>query len=344
MSILFEKLSKKNIFYILFLILFFSILFYISWIISVLESILLLIIYSFIAYSLYYLWKSFRKKEKLDYINFLDYFLYKVSIWILISIILIWSFSYYENKISPAKMPTFTISNWEKTVIFQAMSHIWSNDFYEQIKKNLINAKKQWYVYFYEWVKGGNKKNEKDFNKAIWIKFNKELYKNFSKLYWVTHQDNSIYYNLVNNLDFNVDLNIDEIMKNYNKLEKKEENNNFLQKKEVVDANAEIIKTLSSLNKKELEILRYINKGLLNFIIASDTTKNLVMDNFANKDLFSVILDKRNENLSEKIINSKYNKIYITYWLLHFKWVFELLQKNDKNWKIIETKNLYPIK
>jgi hypothetical protein len=47
--------------------------------------------------------------------------------------------------------------------------------------------------------------------------------------------------------------------------------------------------------------------------------------------------------LSEKIINSNDNKIYITYWLLHFKWVFDILQKNDKNWKIIEVSELYPI-
>jgi hypothetical protein len=34
----------------------------------------------------------------------------------------------------------------------------------------------------------------------------------------------------------------------------------------------------------------------------------------------------------------------MTYWLLHFKWILELLQKNDPNWKIIKTKYLYPIK
>ena len=338
-----NKLSKKTIFYIIFFWLWFSSLFYISWIISVLSSILTLIIYSLIAYSFYFWWKSFRKKEKSDYIKFLDYFLYKVSIWIFISIIFIWSFSYYKNEINPAKMPTFIISNWEKKIIFQAMSHIWSKNFYEQIKQNLIKAKKEWYVYYYEWVKDWTKKNKENFNKAIWIKFDPNLYKNFSKLYWVTHQDNSIYYNLVNNLDFNVDLTIDEIMKYYDKLENKNTKKSFLQNEEVVDANAEIIKTLASLNNKELEILRYINKDLLNFIIASDATKNLVMDNFSNKDLFKIILDKRNDVLSDEIINSQHKKIYITYWLLHFKWVLKILQKNDKNWKIIETKNLYPI-
>jgi archaellum component FlaF (FlaF/FlaG flagellin family) len=102
-------------------------------------------------------------------------------------------------------------------------------------------------------------------------------------------------------------------MKYYDKLENKSTKKSFLQNEEVIDANAEIIKTLSSLNNKELEILRYINKSLLNFIIASDTTKSLVMDNFANKDLFKIILDKRNEVLSNEIIHSSHQKIYITY-------------------------------
>lgn len=340
----YNKISKKTVFYSIFFLLLFSIIFYISGIITILSFILTLIFYSFIAFIFYVLWKIIRKKEKLDYISFLNYFLYKISIWILISIILVGGFVYYQNNIDPAKMPTFTISNWEKIVIFQTMSHIWSEEFYQQIKRNLIKAKKNWFVYYYEWVKDWTLENKENFNKAIWIKFDENLYKNFSKLYWVIHQDNTIYYNLVNDLDFNVDLTIDEIMYFYNKLEKKEVKNNFLQNKEVIDVNAEIIKTLSSLNNLELKILRYINKWILNFIIESDWTRNLIMNNFTNKNLFKIILNKRDIVLSEKIINSEHQKIFITYWLLHFKWVLDLLQKNDKNWKIIKTEYLYPIK
>ena len=340
----YNKISKKTVFHSIFFLLLFSIIFYISGIITILSFILTLIFYSFIAFIFYVLWKIIRKKEKLDYISFLNYFLYKISIWILISIILIGGFVYYKNNIDPAKMPTFTISNWEKIVIFQTMSHIWSEEFYKQIKRNLIKAKKNWFVYYYEWVKDWTLENKENFNKAIWIKFDENLYKNFSKLYWVIHQDNTIYYNLVNDLDFNVDLTIDEIMYFYNKLEKKEVKNNFLQNKEVIDVNAEIIKTLSSLNNLELKILRYINKWILNFIIKSDWTRNLIMNNFTNKNLFKIILNKRDILLSEKIINSEHQKIFITYWLLHFKWVLDLLQKNDKNWKIIKTEYLYPIK
>jgi len=50
-------------------------------------------------------------------------------------------------------------------------------------------------------------------------------------------------------------------MKLYDKSDIKEERKiNLLQNDKVVDANAEIIKALASLNHKELKILRYINK------------------------------------------------------------------------------------
>ena len=236
-----------------------------------------------------------------------------------------------------------TISNWEKTIVFQEMSHIWSQNFYTKVKNNLENYKKSGFVYFFEWVKSWTKQNHEKFNKAIWIDFNPDLYKNFSKLYWVTFQDNSIYLDLVNGLDFNVDVGIDWIIEKYeNKitpppsgtpLEKGRENS-------VIDINSEIINTLSELSDKQLKILVFINKAILSALIKSDWAQKLISDNFANKKLFDIILDWRNKVLSEEIIKSKYNKIYITYWKLHFDWMLKLLQKHDKNWKIILKKEI----
>jgi len=337
-------MNKKTIFNIIFSLIFLWTIYYISWIIWVLSSILTFIFYCFIAFLIYFFWKKLRKKEYLSFDKFINYFLFRVLIWIYISIFIIAWLAYYSNEKNPAPMPTYTITNWEKTVIFQAMSHIWSKKFYEKIKQDLIEAKKQWYVYFYEWVKDWTVENKEKFNKAIWIKFDKDLYENFSKLYWVIQQDNSIYLNLVNNLDYNVDLTIDEIIQYYEELWNKIENKeSILQNKEVIDVNWEIIKTLSKLNEKELKILRYVNKAMLNFLIWNEKIQTTLTNNFTNKNLFTIILDKRNEKIANEIINSKNNKIYITYWLLHFKWVFELLQKNDKNWKIIKTNYLYPI-
>jgi len=332
-------MAYKNIFSGIIIPVLIILSFYLNWFFWVLSFLWTLFIYCSIAYGIYFWWKYLRKQIFIDYKSFAIWFLYKISLFTVILSSIIWIFAYYENEISPAPMPWYTLSNWNKEVVFQAMSHIWSKDFYNTIRKDLIDYKTASWVYFYEWVRPWSEKNKKDFNKAIWIKFDKWLYKKFSKLYGVEYQDNTIYYNLVNNLDFNVDLSIDDIMNLYNKDPQKTKSLT-----PPIDATKAITDSLTSLNDRELQILVYVNKAILNFIIKSDGLKDIITKNFANKKLFDVILGKRNEVISKTIIASEYKKIYITYWLLHFKWVFDLLKKNDPNWKIVKVTNLYPIK
>lgn len=331
-------MNKKNIFTYSILIILLSISFYfnsIKWIISFIAS---LTIYFSIFYLFHIIWKKIKWAEITKWNKYLLNFLYKVFLLIIILFVILWSFTYYNNEINPANMPEYTISNWEKKVVFQAMSHIWTNEFYSSITSNLIKSKNEWFVYFYEWVKPWKPENLEKFNKAIWIKFDPELYENFSKLYWVWNQDQSKFIWLVNNLDFNIDLNMDQIIEEYEKNPSKNESTSL-----PMDANKEIVNSLAWLNQRELNVLVYLNQAILNFIIKSDGLKDAITNNFSNKELFNVILGKRNEILAEWIIESEYNKIYTTYWLLHFKWVLELLQENDSNWKIIDFNNYYPI-
>jgi hypothetical protein len=80
---------------------------------------------------------------------------------------------------------------------------------------------------------------------------------------------------------------MDQIVKLY---EEKTKNKKEYETKVPVDANKIIIETLSKLNEKELKILVYINQALLNFIISNESTQSFLTNNFANKDLFDVIL------------------------------------------------------
>jgi hypothetical protein len=36
--------------------------------------------------------------------------------------------------------------------------------------------------------------------------------------------------------------------------------------------------------------------------------------------------------------------MYVLYGLLHFKWVFDILQKSDPNWQIVSVKYYYPVR
>ncbi len=328
----------KNKIYLLSIFILIVFTLYVFSIFSFLKFIFTILLYWSIFYLVYFLYKKFRKQKPKKYYIFLFNFFKKISLSFVILAGILGFFWYYEIYISPAKMIEYTISNWNKLVVFQEMSHIWSQNFYNKIKNNLINYKKQGFVYFFEWVRAWTKENMQKFNKAIGIKFNKDLYKNFSKLYGLTFQDNKIYLGLVNNQDFNIDVWVDWIIKEYEKLgiKNKEQKSN----KEVIDVSSEIIQTLSSLNDRELAILRFVNKAILGFLIKSDKVQELISNNFANKKLFKIILDGRNKVVSDEIENSKYKKIYITYWKLHFDWIFKLLKQKDSKWHIISKKEI----
>lgn len=320
-------------------------IYYISWLVWILEFILSISLYIIIFFIFHLLISKIRKKSAMYFLDFIKYFLQRVSVFLIVIITTFSWVTYLLNEKYPASMPEYTITNGDKVVTFQAMSHIWTVDFYNKIKQNIIEHKKNWWVYFFEGVKPWTKESQEKFNKAIWVTFDKDLYKNFSKLYWVTYQNNNDFLWHINNLDFNVDLNMDEIVKFY---EKKINSPSFswttFTSKIPIDANKAIINTLLWLNEKELKILVYINQAILNFIIWNDTTQTFLTNNFANKELFEVILDKRDGVLANALLESEYNDIYVTYWLLHFKWVLKILQENDPKWKIVDTQNLYPIK
>jgi len=106
---------------------------------------------------------------------------------------------------------------------------------------------------------------------------------------------------------------MDQIVESYNKKIETEKPEKNLQDKLPIDANAQILYTLSKLNEKELKLLVYINKSILNLIIKDEKLQSILTENFANKQLFDVILNKRNEVLTKAINESKYDKIFITY-------------------------------
>jgi hypothetical protein len=127
-----------------------------------------------------------------------------------------------------------------------------------------------------------------NFDKILGIKFDKDLYDNFSKLYNLTFQNQKDFLNIENELDFNTDVNIDWIIEQY-----KKKHINLTQEKQKIPVNVSknIIKQLSKLNKKQLKIMVFINRAILSFIIKNDLSQEFIRNNFTNKDLFEIILE-----------------------------------------------------
>ncbi len=338
-------MNKKIIIWSIIYILLLSFELYISWVLKTIFSIISFIFYFFIIYIIIQTFKSIFNKENVIFnkekiINFFKVFYYRVAIMIFLLFTIIWWFAYYQNDFNPAKIPIYEISDWEKKIVFITMSHIWTANFYEKVKEEIFNRKKDWYIYFFEWVKPWTKENHDKFNQALWIKLDEKTYENLAKIYWLTNQDNSLFLNLVNSKDKNIDLSLDEIIKLY------EENwwFNNTKKNPPIDASREVISILWQMNERELRVFKYINKSFINALIKSENVQNSIQANFYDKKLFDIILHKRNKLLVDEIQKSEEKNIVITYWLLHFKWVLEELQKDNIKWQITKINYLYPLK
>lgn len=329
----------KHIYTSLFLLVIFTVSLYFWGIVWVARLGLSILLYSVVFYIFYVWWKKLRWKKYQVYWEYLPYFLYKIANITLLLVAILWSFLVYENEISPATMHLYTLTNGEKTVKFQEMIHIGSTWFYNWVQNSLRSAKSNWFVLYYEEVKPWTQENMNKFNQAIGIKFEKDLYKNFSRLYGVTFQNNQNFLWVVNNLDYNVDISIDDVMQLY----ELEEHHEKTPPENVEDINKTLLEELSKIDDVSLKILIYVNQWILNFMIKSDTLKDTLMNEFWNKALFDVILHKRNEVVAKKIIQSKDQKIFVLYWQLHFQWIYELLKEKDPRWSIIQTQSFYPI-
>lgn len=321
------KLNKKNIFNIIFYTFLFWAIFYISWFVSMLENMLSILILIIFFYAIYFVIKSiFRSKKIISAYDFASKFLFWIGIFLFVTLG-IFSITIYSFNQKNIYMPEYTLTNWQKTVVYQWMIHIAEPDFYEEIAKNLKNYKEKWFIHFFESVKPWKKESQEDFNKAIWVKFDKDLYKNISENLWLVNQD---YQKLIwdfSQKDINVDLSLDEIVEEYKKNTKWIETPNM----EPID----LKEALGKLTDREKKLIWYIFRWILiQFLWNDDAETGL------NKELWDVILWKRNKVLADEVLKSQEKNIYITYGLLHFDWFFKILKENDKNWKITKTENI----
>lgn len=340
-------MQKKQIFTLIWLVTIFLWSFYVSWIYSIINLSFTLFLYSIFTYLLYGIYKKFKDPSHkffsfYNYHIFLNLFLYRVTTMLITLVVIIWWFSYYQNEFSKAKMPIYTITNGEKQIVFHAMSHIGSKNFYAQIKESIKKYKENGFVYYFEWVKPGSKENHEAFDKALGVTFNEKTYENMSQLYGLVNQNNQDFLWLVNDLDFNVDISIDEIMEKYSSIKSEAwiSNRSY---NPPLDAWELIDNELKGLTPRELTILRYVNKAFINIIVKSHKTQETLQNNFSNKELFKVILDERNKVIADKILTWEDKKIIMTYGLLHFEWIFNILKQNSLKWRIEKIDYLYPL-
>jgi len=327
--------SRKLILWYFFLLSLIFFLVYLFWYAVLPWFLWSFILYSLVAFVIHRAIATMRGSHKKYFIEFFILFLYKFTLLIYVLLILVWYFVYHQTHLFPAKLPKYTLSNWEKILQFQTMSHIWSQSFYDWVEREITAAKNNDYTLYFEWVTPGSVENKRAFDKALWIKLESDTYESLARLYGIVAQDNQQFLNLVNSRDKNIDLNLDQIMDIYREnIQNQNDEKNSLLWEEVYDVQEQVLKRVEDIDPRQLFVLRYFNQAFLNFMMKHSFLRDGAISLIGNQDIFSVILDERNAHLANTIHESEDTKIIVIYWLLHFQGVFELLQQHDSNWEI----------
>jgi len=298
------------------------------------------------------LWYWYRKiktkmlKKEYQPITY-EWFMVRVWKWILswfravgLFFIIMFSLIYYVLNIDPLQAPKYTLTNWDKTIIFQWMMHIWKSEFFDSITKEINNYKNDNYTIALEWITLVDKKNLEKFQNLMGFRFDSETYKLIAESMGLIEQNTAKMVWGIDKIDNksikNVDVSIDELVNLYEekyntKLETyKEKEPVKLEIKPLLDI---FDKFLTNSWKEAIKYTRiaWLNLSRIEFLQKTMGTM-LMKDN-----TMEIILEYRNDYIVKYINSETNNKIYINYGMLHFNGVLERLQTQDPNWKIVKT-------
>lgn len=340
------------------LIIMFGIIKEINWSTIWLFSLSLLII-RFFLYKIFY--------RKYSYLTIIIKFLKTIWQNLLLWIFLMWIFAFYQNEISPAKVSITSLSNNKKDVVFIEMAHIWWADYYNRIDSLIKQYWDKGYVLYYEWI-------ELDVPKSsiidkLGIMPTPETYKSISKALWSNIQvQDTLTMIKQSKKARNTDVKFSELLNDkpvnnasstwtFKTANLKGITNEDIKKRENAEkAKSKSVKTkwwgdIDNLVQKNdivnstspyANIIKYWLRAIFNFSVKHEEWIWYIVSYIMPKKeafLSNKVLAKRNGKLVYNIVNWKDQKIMVTYWSKHFKWVLADLKKNDPNWKIINTKS-----
>jgi hypothetical protein len=256
----------------------------------------------------------------------------------------------------PTAVPLATLSNGQKTVVFQGMQHIGSEDFYKSVVFDLEQALTDGYTLFYEGV--AEVAGRPDL--TIW----------FNEILLGNKQDLSAGYKKIANecglsfqLDYWAPLIADmranpsrHLTADTNYLEMKTEYDRLVRedsawaadmaaratrlakaaKADEGDPMAAYLGMLSGASAEQKKLAGIVCRGVLGMAVSGALGKE---KDPANR----VILDLRNRTLARFVAESTADKIYITYGAAHLPGFFAELKKHDPKFEIRSVKGIRPL-
>lgn len=276
---------------------------------------------------------------------------FKVTIFICTVIYLIpmTIYAYTQGGLSTSSMNTYTLTNGQKTVVFQSMSHIGLRSFYKEIGEEMNDYRNKGYRILLEGIgstgfkplrKGdvgyeaavAKYKSYYDINKRMLDNMdNESIYKNSKYTYQRIELSRYRAYD-----DEYADLSYSAL---FDLADKRAKENNI--SKKALDSYKDMDLSYSSstdrlLNHEKLYIYMQNLNGYPLFTFFDKHLKPVISKLSPSYNLMTnVTLNARDQNLVKHIIDEPENLIYLTYGYAHFQGVFDNLKAIDANWKIV---------
>jgi hypothetical protein len=252
-----------------------------------------------------------------------------------------------ETETDPLLLPRVTLSNGEKTVVYQGMMHIGTERFYKQVVYDAEKALADGYVLYYEGVQpnpaadqwfaetlagGGDlSANYRAMGKVCGLQFQLDYFKLLQKDMEV-HPGSHV----------TADVDALQMKQEYERL---------------VATDPEFAAAVkgSALQKKKAEDVQRINSAIewldkgtpgqrkLAGVVCRWMMNGVKEAHDKPGPLDKVIVDFRNRALVDQIMADSHDKIYITYGAHHLEGVIPLLKQRDPKWQVESVSWIRPI-
>lgn len=280
----------------------------------------------FFAFLCEFLYKKYYKIQK----KFYEFFLYP-SVFILL--ILGWLF------LNTGNTQIYEIEYWNQKITFIWMSHIGTQNYYENIWKIIENTREKESILVYEWITmvlDNQEEKEGKTNKNLESIFqNNKLLAN--KYFHIENRYDNIFRK---NWDINIDMNSQQINEIFEELNQNNETS--------LKSNSEVYWD----NINEMQQSKLLQKWKNNYMTKVDIfflrwyyNIWLFIESLKPKDILSQILVyKRNEYLVSQLEKLDENNIIITYWNGHLEHFLSIVQEKYPDVKIKLLQELDPYK
>lgn len=249
----------------------------------------------------------------------------------------------YKAKTDPVLLPQTVLSNGEKTLIFQGITHIGSEHFYKSIGYDLETALNEGYKVFYEGIKLSSPENDSWFSQTIGDGDPSKSYKDLALACNLQFQ--SDYFQLIDHdqdthpdQHLMADPDTSQVKVEYDRLMRDDTAFSFTMKmQQGYQENHQQAQHLSTL-------IEWVKQGIGNQHPIVGTlcqglfTRVLDPSKTSAPPLNKLLVDFRNKHLANTILTDTSNKIYIVYSANHLSGIFTLLHDQDPRWEIKSVK------